>query len=183
MDKKLRCGTKVQVIRFFVQPVYPSFPHMQPLTLYNQKNLDAKYIVHHDLLGPASSSVASAGWRFPRRNSPSVLLKLLVLVTPGQLDLSWSKDLLARESASCSGSVEFKGSSTGLCEPDLDRRRLEGRRLIGDSMFRLKESTIITLSPPESGDNKGPGIIREIECLAGVYGRTGSAWGTTGPCC
>jgi len=71
-------------------------------------------------------------------------------------------------------------------DPDFDllnaeRARLNGRLRIGDSTPRRNESAITTLKPPESGESSGPGIMRDIECRTGVYGRSGS--GILGSCC
>jgi len=67
-----------------------------------------------------------------------------------------------------------------LLETDLDFRIRLIR--IGVSMPRRKESATMTLRPPESGEKRGPGIIRDMEWRTGVYGLTGSACGIAGLC-
>ena len=53
--------------------------------------------------------------------------------------------------------------------------------LLGDSMPRRIVSATIALKPPDNGEMKGPGIMRDIECLAGVTGVM-SAGGGVGSC-
>jgi hypothetical protein len=50
----------------------------------------------------------------------------------------------------------------------------------GESTPRRNESATTTLSPPESGDINCPGIMRDIEFLAGVVDLSGC--GEAGPC-
>ena len=53
--------------------------------------------------------------------------------------------------------------------------------LLGVSSPRRIVSATTTLKPPDNGEMKGPGIIRDMECLAGVTGLA-SACGGAGPC-
>jgi len=48
-------------------------------------------------------------------------------------------------------------------------------------MPRRIVSATIALKPPDNGEMKGPGIMRDIECLAGVTGVM-SAGGGVGSC-
>ena len=137
----------------------------------------------YDPLGPASSSSAGFGCSvlclFTRNKSPNVLLRLRALVMRDQSDVSLSNDLLIFCAESPFFGDEVRNSSSRPPLPDINPRppdfvltkprrgRFEWFR---ESTPRRSESAITTLKPPESGDNKAPGIIRDIECLAGVIG-------------
>lgn len=156
--------------------------------------------IHYDPLGPASSSPAVSGLsslcRFPRKRSPSVLLRLrarvirdhepvsepslsILLLTSWAVSVCLSGDV--PDSSSTSSAEELNP-----CPPDFVRRsprRALLKALVrnGDSTPRRNESATTTLNPPESGESKGPGIILDIECLtAGVSGL--SACGGAGLC-
>ena len=121
-----------------------------------------------------------------------MLLKLRARVIRDQLVLdSGSNDLLISCPSSPFLAEGAPGSSSGPSRdwanrwpPDFDLRRprrgLLNRPCDGESRPRRRVSATTTLKPPDNGEMKGPGIIRDIECLAGVTGR--SAGGGAGPC-